>query len=123
MTSPAPYPPDYYHRHYRAYFRRTVDVDPASFLQPLADRLAPGARILDVGCGSGRDLQWLRQRGFQPTGLERSPGLARLAQTHSGCPVLVEDFDQFDFSTASYDAILLIGSLVHVPHNLLEPTL
>jgi len=116
-------PPDYYQAHCRTYFRKTATVNPASFLQPLVDRLAPGARILDVGCGSGRDLKWLGQRGFQVTGMERASGLAHLARAHAGCPVMVADYHQFDFSTLTVDAILLIGALAHVSHAALSATL
>ena len=40
--------------------------------------------VLDIGCGSGRDLKWLRERGFSVTGFERSKGLAALARRHAG---------------------------------------
>jgi len=106
---------DYYSIHAQAYHEATFPVDPASFLTPLADRLPPHARILDIGCGSGRDLNWLKQRGFKVTGLERSPGLARFARDIVQCPILEVDFETFDFSSLSVDAILSVGGLVHVP--------
>ncbi len=115
--------PNYYQAHCRTYFRKTATVNPASFLQPLVDRLAPAARVLDVGCGSGRDLKWLARRGFQVSGMDRASGLAHLARAHAGCPVLVADYHQFDFSTLTVDAILLIGALAHVPHAALGATL
>ena len=62
------------HLHPEAYHEATFHIDPASFLRPLAERLPPCAVILDVGCGSGRDLRWLRHRGFRAVGMERSPG-------------------------------------------------
>jgi SAM-dependent methyltransferase len=106
---------DYYEKQCTAYFERTVQIDPTPFLQPFADRLPAGATVLDVGCGSGRDLLWLKKRGFNATGFERSPGLAGLAAAHAGCPVRVGDFETFDFSSLSCDALLLCGSLVHLP--------
>ncbi|MFP4325331.1 MAG: hypothetical protein ACLFP9_04875 [Desulfonatronovibrio sp.] len=41
---------------------------------------------------------WLKERGFDCTGLERSPELASLAMEHSGQSVIVADFESFDFS-------------------------
>jgi SAM-dependent methyltransferase len=108
---------DYYQEHFLEYHASTVRVDPASFLRPLADRLSPGAVVLDVGCGSGRDMRWLRRRGFRVTGFERCAGLAELARAHSGCRVIKGDFETFDFSTLSVDALVLVGALVHVPHG------
>jgi len=119
----APTATDFYQDHCRDYFTRTVSVDPAPFLTPLISRLNKHATILDVGCGSGRDLLWLINRGFRATGFERSPGLAELARTHAGCDVIVGDFELFDFSCFSVDAVMACGSLVHVPHQQLAGVL
>jgi len=108
---------DYYETNAAEYHASTVRIDPASFLEPLARRLTHGATVLDIGCGSGRDMRWFRERGFCPTGLERSPTLAAMARTHSSCPVLEVDFETYDFSALSFDALLLVGALVHLPHN------
>jgi len=107
---------DYYEKHHKTYFERTVLIDPVLFLKPFADVLPSGSSVLDVGCGSGRDLLWLKQRGFAAAGLERSPGLAALARTHSGCPVIEGDFMTFEFDEPAFDALLLCGALVHLPH-------
>ena len=107
----------FYEKHYQTYYEQTFSIDPSSFLSPFAEALLPGASILDVGCGSGRDLLWLKKRGFIPTGFERSPGLARLARCNSGCDVIEGDFETYDFLPFSFDAILASGSLVHVPHE------
>jgi len=106
---------DYYESNHAAYFERTVRIDPTPFLKPFADRLPAGAAILDVGCGSGRDMLWLKNRGFAVTGFERSPGLADLAGQRAGCPVIKGDFTAFDFSRLAFDALLLCGALVHLP--------
>jgi len=114
---------DYYELNHQGYFERTFHIDPASFLKPFADRLPSGATVLDVGCGSGRDLLWLKNRGFAGTGFERSPGLAALAVTNTGCPMIAGDFTEFDFSGLAFDALLLCGSLVHLSHEQLPEVL
>jgi SAM-dependent methyltransferase len=87
---------------------------PAVFLEPLAGLLQPQATILDIGCGSGRDLLWFAGRGFRPTGFEQSPSLANLARKHSNCPVMEGDFSRFNFSDLHYSALVFVGSLVHL---------
>lgn len=115
---------NYYEIHGEAYFLRTAGVDPAGFLRPFTKFLSPGAAVLDVGCGSGRDLRWLKSEGFRPVGMDRATALVRLARTHSGCPVICADFEVFDFSVPphaqAYDAILCAGAFVHLPHERLE---
>lgn len=105
----------YYQKNYKQYFESTVHIDPTHFLSPLVEVLKSGAKIFDIGCGAGRDLLWLHQRGFQVIGLELSPGLARLARQHSGCSVIEGDFSQYNFSSLLVDALIFIGSLVHQP--------
>ncbi|MBF0412034.1 MAG: class I SAM-dependent methyltransferase [Desulfamplus sp.] len=115
---------NYYAKEYETYFAKTVQLNPASFLLPFVKRLPKnGAKILDIGCGSGRDLRWLKERGFDAVGIERSAGLAMLARQFSGCEVIEADFETFDFSGASADGLLLIGALVHIPHDHLETIL
>ena len=107
---------NFYEEHHKHYFRQTVALDPQNFLNPLIKHLAPKSSILDIGCGSGRDLLWLKDHGHEPTGLEQSSGLAKLAQSHSGCPVIKRDFTSFDFSSLHFDALMFIGALVHLDH-------
>jgi len=115
--------PDYYQTHCNDYFKRTVCIDSSPFLNSFVHKLSPGASVLDIGCGSGRDLLMLRQQGFVPTGFERSKGLASLARGFSGCNVMEGDFETFDFSKLSFDAILASGALVHIPHHRLAGVL
>jgi len=114
---------DYYKENYKEYFDRTFSLDPSSFLSPVAERLSGGVMVLDVGCGSGRDLLWFKKKGFEVIGFEGSAGLAELAREHSGVEVIEGDFDTYDFSFISADAIIASGSLVHVQHERLADIL
>jgi len=108
---------DYYKKHYAAYHERTFFIDPSSFLEPLEKRLAPGCLILDIGCGSGRDMLWLKNRGFKVIGLERASGLAKLARKNTGCSIIESDFLDYEFFKLKTDAVLLVAALVHVPND------
>lgn len=57
---------------------RGVDI---YWLDQLAKgRLAGSARVLDVGCGGGRNIAWLLARGFEVHGLDRRPEAVRSVQ-------------------------------------------
>ena len=106
---------DYYKHHFQVYHNRTFLVDPSPFLEPLTANLKTGSTIVDVGCGSGRDILWLKERGYHVSGLERSSGLAGLARKHTAGRIIEADFETYDFAKLSADALLLIGALVHLP--------
>ncbi|MDO8333627.1 MAG: class I SAM-dependent methyltransferase [Nitrosomonas sp.] len=62
---------------------------PSGWVQRWHPLMPPGARVLDVACGSGRHMQWLTQRGCHCTGIDRSAeALAEASQF--GCTVLAD---------------------------------
>jgi len=108
---------DFYNTNHQTYFNSTVLVDPESFLGSFEKKLPVHSDVLDIGCGSGRDLLWLKEKGHNPTGLEQSDKLAELAADHSGCQVIKADLETYDFSQHRLDGIMLVGSLVHFRHE------
>ena len=108
---------DYYQKKYKSYHEKTFTIDPSDFLASFAERLTAGAIVLDVGCGSGRDLLWMKKKGFDVIGFDRSSGLVELARENAGCEVIEGDFETYDFSAISADAIMLIGALVHISYD------
>jgi len=108
---------DFYEQNHQTYHQATFNINPASFLSPLTNFLPVAATILDLGCGSGRDILWLQKRGYRVTGFERSPSLAELARKNSGCEIIEGDFTSFDFSPMTFDALISVGSLVHLEQD------
>ena len=49
-------------------------IDIYLFDQLLRGRIVPGMRILDAGCGSGRNLHYLLQTGYEVFGVDADPG-------------------------------------------------
>ena len=74
-------------------------------------------RILDFGCGPGRDLAAFRARGHETIGLEGSPPLAAMAREHSGCEVWEQDFLALKLPSRRFDGIFANASLFHVPRQ------
>ena len=108
---------DYYRNKYKSYHEKTFTIDPSDFLEPFTENLTAGDLVLDVGCGSGRDLLWMKKKGFDVIGFDRSPALVKLARENVGCKVIEGDFETYDFSVISADAIMLIGAMVHIPND------
>jgi SAM-dependent methyltransferase len=74
-------------------------------------------RILDFGCGPGRDLLTFRALGHEPVGLEGSRELAAMARAHSGCEILEQNFLALDLPRAGFDGIFANATLQHVPRS------
>ena len=95
----------------------TKDHDVSQNLQELLRHLEgrPPFRILDLGCGPGRDLKTLRDLGHVGVGLEGLPRFAAMAREAGGCEVLEQDFLRLDLPAADFDGIFANASLFHVP--------
>lgn len=48
-------------------------TEPSAWVQRWSPLVAPGARVLDVACGSGRHLAWFAARSAIVTGVDRDP--------------------------------------------------
>jgi ubiquinone/menaquinone biosynthesis C-methylase UbiE len=78
--------------------------------------LEPGARIADLGCGSGIFTALLRQQGYDPVGLDISPKLVSLARAnYPDIEFLEGDVENLPFPDDSLDAVLLSGLVHHLP--------
>jgi SAM-dependent methyltransferase len=90
------------------------DIDIYLFDQLLRGRIAPGARVIDAGCGGGRNLVYLLKRGYDVAGCDRDPGAveavramaSRLAPQIPGGNFRVEPIEAMSFPDACADVVL-----------------
>lgn len=75
----------------------------------------PPLTILDLGCGPGRDLVALTQRGHKAVGLDGSAEFVRMAQRASGCEVWHQDFLDLSLPAGYFHGVFANASLFHVP--------
>lgn len=79
----------------------------------VAEQIAPGSRVLDLGCSNGALLAALaEEKGCPVTGVELDPD-AVLRAIRRGVPVIERDVDAAlgDFVTKSYDVVVLSRTL------------
>lgn len=91
-------------------------------LDVFLSRLVPGARILELGCGGGRDTESMLRAGFDATATDGSAGLAGQAELRLGRPVRILLFEELDAQEA-YDAVWANACLLHVPKEALPDVL
>jgi SAM-dependent methyltransferase len=83
----------------------------------------PPFTILDFGCGPGRDLRTLAERGHAAIGLEGLSRFAAMARAYSGCEVWQQDFLALELPPGRFDGIFANASLFHVPRAALPRVL
>ncbi|WNJ80113.1 class I SAM-dependent methyltransferase [Cedecea neteri] len=105
---------NYYQTHAKTFFDGTVNVDMSSLYLAFTRRLPAHAKVLDAGCGSGRDAFAFTQMGYQVEAFDASPELVTLAREHTCLPVKLMTFAEVD-AKDEYDGIWCCASLLHVP--------
>lgn len=89
------------------------------FLQSLE-----GTKILDVGCGNGKDCKYISQKGFDINGIDLSVGMLEIAKERvPEGKFEVMDIANITYPDNSYDGIISNCSLFHVPTEELPKTL
>jgi len=76
----------------------------------------PG-KILDLGCGPGRDLVAFKGQGHTVIGLDATPAFVEMARQASGCEVWQQSFLSLDLPPETFDGIFANASLLHVPRG------
>lgn len=80
-------------------------------------------RILDFGCGPGRDLKIFRELGHIAIGLEGAERFVAMARAYSGCEVWLQDFLKLDLPAEYFDGIFANASLFHIARQALPRVL
>jgi SAM-dependent methyltransferase len=98
---------------------RTAPDPRDEWVPKLLARLSERARILDAGCGAGvptaRDLV---ERGHEVVGIDVSPRQVELARAHvPDATFIVDDVSRAELGTATFDGIVALYSLTHVPRS------
>ncbi|MBR1828994.1 MAG: class I SAM-dependent methyltransferase [Atopobiaceae bacterium] len=78
--------------------------------------LPAGGSILDLGCGSGRDTAYFREKGFTVTPTDGSVRMCELVSEYLGTPVCVQEFNELD-DVALYDGIFASASIMHLEYK------
>jgi SAM-dependent methyltransferase len=112
----------YYEKNAENFYNETVQVDMSPLYKPFLALLPSGGRILDAGCGSGRDSLHFKQRGFQVEAFDASPEMCRLASRTICQTVHLKTFDEIDW-VSEFEGIWACASLLHVCRDSMDAVL
>lgn len=104
---------DYYNKNVQSFIDGTVSVDFTRIQSIFLELLPKDARVLDFGCGSGRDTKFFLDCGYQVDAIDGSMELCRAASEYTGIHVKQMLFQELT-EVEKYEGIWACASILHV---------
>lgn len=104
----------YYDKNVASFTKRSLEENVDDARNLFMQLLPPKAKILEAGCGPGRDIKFFLQQGFSVTAFDASEEMCKIAEANTGISVDRKRFDQID-AHDEYHGVWASASLLHVP--------
>ena len=104
---------DYYNKNSEEYFNSTLNVDMTNTYKAFLKLLPKDGKILDLGCGSGRDSMNFIKLGYEVTAVDGAKELAKRASVLLGKEVIVSTFEELELKE-KFHGIWACASLLHI---------
>jgi len=106
---------EYYNQQIQTFVENTLNLDMSELYKEFEVLVKPKGRILDAGCGPGRDSLYFLKQGFDVIAFDASEAMVAYAAQLTGAPVLKLSFNELEFDN-EFDGIWACASMLHVPH-------
>ena len=104
---------DFYNNNAQEFYNNTVNVDMSEHYRRFEKYLLPKSRILDAGCGSGRDSHYFLSQGYTVQAFDASAEMVKLSSKLTGLPIQQARFEDVQFDVR-FHGIWASASLLHV---------
>lgn len=113
---------DYYNINAKEYFNQTNNINMDKQYEFFLKYMPKSGKILDFGCGSGRDSVYFKNLGYDVDSIDGSRELCILAKKYNGVDAKCMGFYGLD-SIDEYDGVWACSSLLHLNRRELLPVL
>lgn len=113
---------DYYNKNSEEYFNSTLNVDMTNTYKEFLKLVPEGGKILDLGCGSGRDSMNFMKLGYEVTAVDGAKELAKKASVLLGKEVIASTFEELELKE-KFHGIWACASLLHIKREDLKTVL
>lgn len=107
---------EFYNINSLEFIESTVNADMSEWRDKFESYVAQGGRILDAGCGSGRDSKFFIQHGFSVVAFDASSEMCKYASKYLNQEVWQMKFEEICFDE-EFDGIWACASLLHVSYE------
>lgn len=104
---------DYYNSKAKDFVSATVDVVFTEIQDIFLEYIPAGGKILDFGCGSGRDTKYFISKGYDVDATDGSEELCKIASEYTGIQVKQMLFEELD-DIEAYDGVWACASILHI---------
>ncbi len=104
---------EYYNKNAKSFIEGTINADMSDCRNRFLKYVKKGGRILDAGCGSGRDSLAFMEAGYEVDAFDASEEICRNASERLGFTVECKRFEELTGENR-YDGIWASASLLHV---------
>lgn len=114
---------DYYNKNAQEFFNQTVKADMSELYNIFLKNLPYNkGKILDLGCGSGRDSKYFLENGFELVAMDISEELGKRASEYIGQKVIIQDMRELNYQD-EFIGVWACASLLHLDENEIVETL
>ena len=113
---------NYYNENAETFYQNTVDIDLEPFYEKFLRYIPDKGRILDVGCGSGRDSLYFINNGYDVTSIDASEEMVKLSSALTGQSTIHLRIEDIDYQN-KFNGIWACASLLHIEKILTEKVL
>ncbi len=107
---------EYYNTNTQEFFDNTFDVDMTLIYSRFEKYLQKEAKILDAGCGSGRDTKYFLSQGYTVLAIDASKEMVKCASAFTEVHIEQQLFQDITYQN-EFDGIWSCASLLHVPRK------
>ena len=104
---------NYYEMHAEDFVASTLNVEMSKLYVEFEKYLNSGCKIMDLGCGSGRDSKYFIDKGYNVVAIDPSPTMCEKTKVLSGVTTYTLKAEELAFED-EFNAVWACASLLHV---------
>ncbi|MBU0998824.1 methyltransferase domain-containing protein [Patescibacteria group bacterium] len=106
------------------YYKTHFDINEIKNIADFFIQNLKGQKILDIGCGPGRDAKYFSEHNLEVTGIDLTSNFVKMASKNvPNAKFMQMDMRNLDFPENTFDGIWACASFLHVPKEDAKNTL